>query len=143
MQNFSQLQAIDPTLLLKITLLPINRPNLIVTSLNSLMFQGRLEYETILVATQNLLDPVDFSITLVDKVYTEVEQAVIVSCIMVDDKDYTSLLVAQSRYNNDHAHAGPTNYIGFNGTWNISSEKPFYHWLHDVMGQGWLLEPGI
>jgi hypothetical protein len=44
-------------------------------------------------------------------------------------------------YKNDQNVTQPTNYLGFNGTWNLKINEPFYRWRHNITGQGWLLEP--
>lgn len=35
----------------------------------------------------------------------------------------------------------PTNYMDQVGKWTLTFDRPFYQWLHQATGQGWLLEP--
>lgn len=32
----------------------------------------------------------------------------------------------------------PVNYLNFLGTWDFRIDRPFYVWLHDITGQGWI-----
>jgi hypothetical protein len=78
-------------------------------------------------------------IELSNKHYTlEYETAVIIKQLSVDNIDLLSK-VYLADYVNDHNNTSPTSYLGFNGKWTLTFDKPFYRWLHQHSGQGWLL----
>lgn len=35
----------------------------------------------------------------------------------------------------------PTSYLDCAGKWQLTINRPFYQWLHQTTGQGWLFEP--
>ena len=72
----------------------------------------------------------------------ERETAVIIKNIQVDNIILIPKFEYLAEYINDHNNNDPTSYLGFNGTWILDINQPFYHWLHKHTGQGWLLTPG-
>jgi hypothetical protein len=88
----------------------------------------------------DLLTPITLSIILSNKIYTqEYETAVIIKRLSVDNIDLTPDYDYLADYQNDHHNNTPTNYLGFNGKWTLTIDRPFYQWLHQAQGQGWLL----
>ena len=88
----------------------------------------------------DLLTPFTITIELMNKDYNvDNETAVIIQRLSIDNIDiipkYTHLAV----YDNDHGFTDPTNYLGFNGKWTLTIDRPFYQWLHQARSQGWLL----
>lgn len=143
MQTFSELQATKVSLCVSLGLTPINLPNLEVTVDKQCRFKGILQYDQIFVCDHDILEPLHIEIKLHDKIYDAQEQAVLISSMQVDRIDYSDIFATYAVYQNDHDYSGPTTYLGFNGTWSIMIDRPFYQWLHEKTGQGWLLEPGI
>lgn len=143
MQTFSQLRAIDWVLPITITLMPINNPDIKVAVSGKSLFDGCLPCEKHLISSIDLLGSLSIEIALRNKNYHGPEQAVIVSLITVDGKDHTKTLIEHADYANDHGFVQPTSYLGFNGSWKLQIDMPFYRWLHIETGQGWLLDPGI
>jgi hypothetical protein len=64
---------------------------------------------------------------------------VIVRKIAVDNIDLVPEYDRLATYVNDHNHTDPTSYIGFNGVWTFTVNRPFYQWLHQAQSQGWLI----
>jgi len=88
----------------------------------------------------DLLTPFSIIIEIHNKVYTtEYETAVVVRRLSVDNiliiPEYTHCAI----YDNDHNYTDPTNYLGFNGKWALTFDRPFYQWLHQAKSQGWLI----
>lgn len=141
MKNFLDLLDIKPTLTVNLTVEAINNPNLEIVLNSTNLFSGILtdtfDYSTEL----NLLDNVDLSITLKNKNYNDIESAAKIIKFQIDSwnliPSYTHLI----DYKNDHNFTGSTAYVGFNGTWQFRTDRPFYQWLHINSGQGWLLKP--
>jgi hypothetical protein len=87
-----------------------------------------------------LLDNIDIVIKLYNKEYSaDNETAVIIDNISIDDIDIVPKFDYLAKYVNDHNNNNPTSYLGFNGTWQLNIDQPFYRWLHKHTGQGWLL----
>jgi hypothetical protein len=88
----------------------------------------------------DLLSPFSVVIELYNKHYTtEYETAVIIKRLSIDNIDIMGQYDYLAEYDNDHGFKNPTNYLGFNGKWTLTIDRPFYQWLHQVTGQGWLL----
>lgn len=88
----------------------------------------------------DLLTPFTFVIELMNKDYnSDNETAVIIKRLSVDHisiiPEYTHL----AQYDNDHKYTDPTTYLGFNGKWALTIDRPFYQWLHQARSQGWLI----
>ena len=75
-----------------------------------------------------------------NKVYTtEYETAVIIKRLSIDNINIIPEYTHCAEYNNDHGFTDPTSYIGFNGKWALTFDRPFYQWLHQAHNQGWLI----
>lgn len=144
MKNFLDLQDIK-TLRVKIKLTPVSNngnPVVMVQVNNKLFDYTPISNQTEFDVTVDIDKPVAIKIGLKDKQYSaELETAVIIDSIRVDNVELANTYNHRAVYINDHNYQEPTNYIGFNGVWELNTEKPFYQWLHNVSGQGWLLEP--
>jgi hypothetical protein len=44
-----------------------------------------------------------------------------------------------ANYINEHNTNTPTSYLGVNGKWTLTIDRPFYQWLHQARSQGWLI----
>ena len=145
MKNFLDLLAIDPVIEISMRLTPIvdnGVPTAIVTHNNLTVFESALAEPVTLHFTHlHILDPLKISVELKNKKYNaDVETAIIVDSLMIDNFElvpqYTHLL----KYVNDHNNTCSTNYLGFNGVWTLDTSEPFYHWKHKILGNGWLLQ---
>ena len=86
-----------------------------------------------------LLDPILIEIKISGKDYNnDSESAIIVDKLTIDGFVIEPHLAV---YTNDHNYTDPTNHLGFNGTWKVDINKPFYQWKHEVLNRGWLLSP--
>jgi hypothetical protein len=56
--------------------------------------------------------------------------------IWVDGQEVTTWVLQQS-----NMKLSMLNQITSGSRWEFDSVVPFYHWLHKVSGQGWLLQP--
>ena len=89
-----------------------------------------------------LLETLDIKIQLYDKDYKKFQKvAVILKSLKIDFFEIIPQWTHLAIYKNDQSITQPTNYLGFNGTWNLKINEPFYRWKHRITGQGWLLEP--
>lgn len=140
MKTYSDLQDIDQLINVKINLRPVGSPN-VIAEIN----QHRSEYTGLSTPITveyrvGLLDNIDIVITLYNKEYSaDNETAVIIDNISIDDIDIVPKFDYLAKYVNDHNNNNPTSYLGFNGTWQLNIDQPFYRWLHKHTGQGWLL----
>lgn len=87
-----------------------------------------------------LLDPIELTIKMQNKKYSQIrETALIVESISIEKinviPDYSHL----TEYENDHEQTISTNYIGYNGTWKLIIDKPFFQWIHHHSGKGILV----
>jgi hypothetical protein len=140
MKNYSDLQAIDTRLHLHVELEPVGTPDITV-SVNDIMndYPG-LSHNIILDYYIDLLDLFAVNIELCNKHYTtEYETAVIIRRLSIDDIKLIPEYDYLAKYVNDHDNNNPTSYLGFNGKWTLTIDRPFYHWLHEHSGQGWLI----
>lgn len=88
----------------------------------------------------DLLTPFTIIIELKNKVYTtEYETAVIIRRLSVDNIEIIPQYDYLADYINDHDNHNPTSYLGFNGKWTLTFDRPFYQWLHQARSQGWLI----
>ena len=140
MKNYSNLQDIDTRIDVRINIRPIGQPNLWVrVNHNSIGYTGlsdnvQLDYQV------GLLDNINITMELYDKHYTtEYETAVIIDNIIIDNIEIIPRYDYLAEYINDHDNNNPTSYLGFNGKWSLTIDRPFYRWLHEHSGQGWLI----
>jgi hypothetical protein len=140
MKTYSDLQAIDTRLRLQIELEPIGTPD-IKTSINGFINDyPRLSSNINLYYYIDLLDLFSVSVELRNKTYSlDNETAVIIKRLSVDNIELIPKYNYLAKYVNDHNNDNPTSYLGFNGKWRLTFDRPFYHWLHEHSGQGWLI----
>ena len=140
MKTYSDLQDINQSIDVKITLRPIGLPNLHASVNQKLSNYVGLSTPITLEYCVGLLDNIDIVIKLYNKEYNlSVETAVIIDTITIDNINIVPKFDYLATYLNDHSNNNPTSYLGFNGTWQLNIDQPFYHWLHKHTGQGWLL----
>ena len=140
MKTYSDLQAIDSRLHLHIELEPVGTPDITVSVNDVLGDYPGLSDTIILDYHVDLLDLFAVNIELSNKHYTtEYETAVIIKRLSIDNIELIPQYDYLARYINDHDNDNPTSYLGFNGKWTLTIDRPFYHWLHQHSGQGWLI----
>lgn len=135
MKRYSDLQDIDTAITIDIQLGQIGQPEFSVV-INGIIFDNQTDIQH----TINLLDPVTISVILRNKTYTlEYETAVIINKLSIDNIDIIPQYDYLATYINDHNNTNPTSYLGFNGQWTLTIDRPFYQWLHQASSHGWLL----
>lgn len=142
MSKFLELLDTETALDIVLTLKPVALPHVQVVVNGKLLYYGCLTNQMILQHSIPLLEPLTVSVTLSDKIYGANETAVIVEQLTVDNFEVVPSWTQMATYHNDHDYSDPTNYLGFNGTWELSTNCSFYQWKHKITGQGWLLFPG-
>jgi hypothetical protein len=139
MKTYSDLQAIDTRLHCYLELTPVGTPEVSVL-IDGIYGGGKLFHPAKFDVTVDLLKPFSIEIELKNKTYTtEYETAVIVQQLQIDGIDLAPQFDYLATYRNDHNNNNPTSYLGFNGKWTLTFDRPFYQWLHQATGQGWLL----
>jgi hypothetical protein len=89
-----------------------------------------------------VVDPIEIAISMSNKQYSEhAETAVLIQSINIDGFEIVPQWTHLANYNSERGSQGPTSYLGVNGTWTLTIDRPFYQWKHLITGQGWLLEP--
>jgi hypothetical protein len=140
MKTYSDLQAIDTRLHLHIELEPVGTPDITVFVNDIINDYPALSNIILLDYHIDLLDLFSINIELRNKHYTtKYETAVIIRRLSVDNIDIIPQYDYLAEYVNDHSNNNPTSYLGFNGKWTLTFDRPFYHWLHEHSGQGWLI----
>jgi hypothetical protein len=140
MKTYSDLQAIDTRLHLHVELDPVGTPDVAVSVDDIVNEYPGLSNIIILDYHIDLLDLFSIDIELRNKHYTiEYETAVIIKRLSVDNIELIPQYDYLAEYVNDHRNNNPTSYLGFNGKWRLTFDRPFYHWLHQHSGQGWLI----
>tara|TARA_Y100000389_G_C17437478_1_gene506418 strand:+ start:1421 stop:1894 length:474 start_codon:yes stop_codon:yes gene_type:complete len=145
MKTFYDLLDIDDTIDVEIALSAIvdnGVPHAKVICNNIILFDTTLQNSVKLRLKLHVLDLVNLSITMSNKVYnSEIETALLIDSICIDGIEVIPKFSHCSTYENDHDQNIVTQYLGFNGTWSLHMDLPFYQWLHQQTAQGWLLEP--
>lgn len=140
MNNFLDYTDIKTRLKLTLVLEPIGIPVISVKINNKLYYNSNLTSSIIIEEYISLLEPFNIIIILSDKHYTTDYETAAIIKLCIDDiniiPEYNHLV----DYQNDHNVSTTTNYLGFNGKWTLTIDRPFYRWLHQVQGHGWLLE---
>ena len=140
MKTYLDLQAIDYPLKVHLELEMVGTPDFTLTvdgqSADYLQTEALVfDYEFDLTKTFAI------SIELKNKdYYAPEETAVMIKTLSIDNTDIFPRYGYLAEYDNDHGFTDATNYLGFNGKWTLTIDRPFYRWLHKHTGQGWLLE---
>lgn len=146
MKNFSNLLATDSQIITQIKLSGVTdngAPRVGVFVNDFCLLNSWLNEPITISYSAHILDPIVIKITMNNKEYNQdKETAVIIQSIQVDNIELIPKFDYLAEYINDHNNTNPTSYLGFNGTWILDINRPFYQWLHEKTGQGWLLTPG-
>jgi hypothetical protein len=140
MKNYLDLQDIDTRLNLVIELEPVGTPATQVIINDKEYDYPQLLSSIIINDYLPLIDNINIDVIMSDKQYTlEYETAVIIK-LSIDNIEIIPKYNHLIKYNNDqNCNTETTNYLGFNGKWSLTIDRPFYHWLHEHSGQGWLI----
>ena len=139
MKTYSDLQAIDSELHCYLELEPVGTPEVAVI-INGVYGGGKLFQSAVFDVRIDLLKPFTIEIELKNKTYSmDYETAVVIKQLQLDGIDLVPKFDYLAVYDNDHNFTNPTSYLGFNGKWTLTFDRPFYQWLHQATGQGWLL----
>jgi len=109
--------------------------------------QDVVEYVQLLTTVKHqfkigLKDSIEIEISMMGKEYSQTQEtAVIIESVNIDGFEIVPNWTHLAVYNSERGLQGPTSYLGFNGSWKLTIDRPFYQWRHLVTGQGWLLEP--
>jgi hypothetical protein len=123
-----------------VELQPIGQPCVDVVINNKIINYSVLSHPITITDFYKLLDPLTISIVLSKKYYTtEYETAVIIARLSIDNINIIPTYNHLIDYQNDHNINAKTNYLGYNGKWALTIDRPFYQWLHRAQNQGWLL----
>lgn len=143
MKSFSDLQDIDTIAVVSIRISSITDngiPTAIVKLNDNIVLNSSLIHSNTLTYSHDLLLPLSISVEMQDKQYNQHrETAIIIESIMIDNNELLPEYNHLAEYQNDHDNNNPTSYLGFNGKWTLTIDRPFYQWLHQAQGQGWLL----
>jgi hypothetical protein len=147
MNNFSELLATEVDLSVVIVLEPVfdtQVPHTVVTVAQQILFSGQLTQPVTLSCCVDLLSQIEILIELKDKDYhKDHTSAVVISRLSIDSHDLVPQWSHLAHYSNDKNYSLPTTHLGFNGTWKLDINEPFYRWRHRATGQGWLLLPDL
>lgn len=139
MKNYSDLLGTKSLLPVTIELESVGIPTVTIAINDNIIDYKELQ-TTLITDYIELLEPVTISIVLSNKHYTtEYETAVIIRRLSIDNINLIPLYDYLATYTNDHNNHTPTSYLGFNGKWTLTIDRPFYQWLHQAQNQGWLL----
>jgi hypothetical protein len=137
MKRYSDLLDIDTRLQVKLELEPIGIPDISVTVAEHQQ-DYLLSANKTVELTVDLLQPFSVVIELRNKQYSLDHETAVIVRLSVDNIDILPKYDYLAEYANDHDNHNPTSYLGFNGKWTLTFDRPFYHWLHLHSGQGWL-----
>lgn len=141
MKNYLDLQATNFNLDICIELVPVGTPDIVIKVADNTYANSKLDTLKKLKYSLDLNATFSIEIELRNKTYSlEYETAVIVQCIAIDSVEVIPKFSYLARYVNDHDYNDPTSYLGFNGKWILEFNRPFYQWLHQVTGQGLLVD---
>lgn len=145
MNNFSDLPDTQPDIKVRLALRVITHngsPDTVVTVNRQCLWSGPLHRDQDFDCQIALCEPLDLSVTLKNKIYDQhQETAVIIDSINIDGVEIIPRWTHLASYHNERDYCGATSYLGFNGEWKLQTHRPFYQWLHQITGQGWLVEP--
>jgi hypothetical protein len=145
MKNFYELQDIKKQIDISLTIIPVidvQMPNVKIKVNNNVLYNGNLENKLILKHQINLLEIIDIKLELLNKNYKRSKNtAITIESVKINSFELIPHWTQLATYKNDQNVTQPTNYLGFNGIWNLKINEPFYRWRHKITGQGWLLEP--
>ena len=145
MKNF--LEALDTDkeieIVVKLTAISHNGyPDINLSVCEHVLYDGPLSKSKSFQINKGINDLLTFQITLKNKKYSPLkETACLIDEISIDGYEILPKYQHFSTYENDHGKNISTNYVGYNGTWTLKFDRPFYQWHHQISGQGMLIKP--
>jgi len=146
MKNFYDLQGISTNIdfVLELEVVKDNGEPTVEIFLNETKLYGKYPLTGFrkIYTRLKLMDSIKLEISMSDKQYNvKKETAIIIKSLKIDGIELIPAYNHLVDYQNDHNINAKTNYLGYNGTWTLYIDRPFYQWYHQVSGQGWLLSP--
>ena len=145
MKNFYELPGIEKSIDIFLKISPqidVHAPHVKIQINEKILHCGELSEFFVFQHHIKILESIDIKIELYNKNYKiSRNTAAIIESLEIDHFEIIPQWTQFAAYKNDKKNSKPTNYLGFNGTWNFKIAEPFYRWRHKVTGQGWLLEP--
>jgi len=145
MKNFYELLDIKKQINISLTIVPVidtEFPKVKISINENCLYNDSLKKTITIKYKIQLLENLDIKIQLHDKNYKKFQKlAVTIKSLKIDLFEIVPQWTQLASYENDQDFGQPTNYLGFNGIWNLKINEPFYRWRHRITGQGWLLEP--
>lgn len=144
MKTYSDLQDINTQLLVEIGISSINQagdPTATVHYNDQVLYNDIVTQPIRLKHTGHICDSFTLTVEMSNKQYRpDLETAIIIDSIAVDNINVIPMYNHLTQYINDHDQNRSTNYLGWNGKWTLTIDRPFYQWLHQAQAQGWLLD---
>lgn len=145
MKNFLELLATNLSIDIELVVRPVidnSAPYVEVVVDGKQIYSHAMVKSTVFRVSTLLLNPLDISITMSGKQYSaKQETAVVIESLKVDGFDLVPRYLDQVTYAHDQGQGPAGAYIGYNGSWRLKHNIPFYQWKHTATGQGWLLTP--
>jgi hypothetical protein len=145
MKNFYDLLDIKKQINISLTIVPvidIKIPDTKIEINDNILYDGNIKKKLILNHQVNLFETIDIKIEFFNKNYKKSKNTAIkIESLKINSFEIIPEWTQLAIYKNDQNVIQPTNYLGFNGIWNLKINEPFYRWRHKITGQGWLLEP--
>jgi len=145
MKNFLELLDINCNITVDITLNSIidnGAPYATVHVNGVVILEQEITQEGNITTSVPLLDPINIQIGMSNKQYSaDIETALLIKSVCIDGTEMIPKYVHYAHYTNEHNIDTPTSYLGVNGIWELDIPKPFYNWKHEILHNGWLLQP--
>lgn len=145
MKTFSDLWATKTSIPITICLAPVFQtipPTTRVAINNNVLYSDLLIEDLTLDYTVDLAECFTIEISLSEKNDTiDYVTGINLVQITIDTVEIIPNWTNLAYYNNDRQFTEPTGHLGFNGTWKLTVDSPFYQWYHHHSGQGMLLKP--
>lgn len=145
MKNFYELLDIKKQINISLIIVPVidtQSPKTKITINEDCLYYHAVNEKINIEYKIELLKNLDIKIQLYEKDYKKSQKtAITIESLKIDLFEIIPQWTQLASYKNDQNVIQPTNYLGFNGIWNLKTNEPFYRWKHRITGQGWLLEP--
>ena len=143
MKNFLEALDTNKEIAIEMQLVPISEngfPDILVKICDEIVHDGSLTQKKNIHICKDVQDFISFEIKLRNKQYNKLkETACVIEKISIDGYEIIPIYQHLCAYENDHYKKISTSYLGFNGTWKLDIDKPFYIWYHEISGQGMLI----
>ena len=144
MKTFSELLDIEYNIPIEIVVDPKignGSPNVCININNKILYDGVISNSIVVSYSVSLLEPICISISMTDKKYDmHKETAIIIASLKIDRCEYIPKCNHVITYENDHNITTTSNYLGYNGTWVLDINEPYYIWKHHMFDNGWIMD---